>query len=55
MKIKKDNKEKPNFYTRYNYFKYQMILFRLLNTLANYQGYINNMLAKKLDIFVIFY
>ena len=29
--------------------------FRLSNTLASFQGYINNILSKKLNIFVIVY
>ena len=32
-----------------------MILFGLFNALASFQGYINKILAKKLDIFVIVY
>ena len=31
------------------------MLFRLSNTLANFQGYINKIFAKKLDIFDIVY
>ena len=53
MKIKKSNKKKPVFYIQYCYFKYQVILFRLFNILANFQDYINKILAKKLDIFII--
>ena len=30
-----------------------MMLFRLSNTPANFQGYINKILAENLDIFVI--
>ena len=43
------------FKTRYGYFKYQMILFDLINTLVSFQRYINKILAKKLDIFIIVY
>lgn len=32
-----------------------MILFRLSNAPANFQGYINKILAKKFDIFIIIY
>ena len=32
-----------------------MMLFGLLNILAKFQSYINKILAKKLDVFVIFY
>lgn len=31
------------------------MLFELTNTLANFQGYINKILAEKLDVFVIIY
>ena len=30
-------------------------VFRLSNTLASFQGYINNILGKKLDIFINIY
>ena len=43
------------FKTRYNYFEYQVILFGLSNTLATFQGYVNKILAEKLDIFVTIY
>ena len=55
MRIKENDKEKMAFWTWYGYFKYQIILFRLSNTLVNFQGYINKILAKKLNIFVIIY
>ena len=32
-----------------------MIPFKLTNTLASSQGYINKIFAKKLDIFIIIY
>ena len=32
-----------------------MILFELSNALASFQGYINKILAKKLNVFVIVY
>lgn len=43
------------FQTWYGHFKYQIISFELSNALANFQGYINKILAKKLNIFVIVY
>ena len=43
------------FQTRYSYFKYQLMLYRLFNAPASFHGYINKILAKKLDIFVIIY
>ena len=53
MKIKVGNKGKTAFRTRYEHFEYQVMFFRLSNALASFQGYINKILAKKLDIFVI--
>lgn len=41
------------FWTRYGHFKYQVMPFDLFNVLASFQEYINKMLAKKLDVFVI--
>ena len=41
------------FRTWYGYFEYQVILFGLSNAPASSWGYINKILAKKLDIFVI--
>lgn len=55
MKIKKGNKCKTVFYTQYDYFEYQVMLFKLFCTLASFQGYINKILAKKLNIFIIVY
>ena len=43
------------FQTRYSHFKYQIIIFRLSNTPINFQGYINKILAKKHNNFVIVY
>lgn len=39
--------------TRYRYFESQIISFKLLNALTNSQKFINKILAKKLNIFVI--
>ena len=55
IKIKERDKWKTVFWTRYDYFKYQMILFGLSNAWASFQGYITKILAEKLDIFVIIY
>ena len=41
--------------THYGYFKYQIMPFGLFNSLATFQGYVNKILADKLDIFVIVY
>ena len=43
------------FRTQYGYFKYQVMLFGLSNTPATFQGYINKILAEKLDIFIVVY
>ncbi len=37
------------------HFEYQVILLGLTNAPATFQGYINKILAKKLDVFVIVY
>ncbi len=42
-------------FTRYGHFKYQVMLFGFFNAPASFQGYINKILAEKLDIFVIVY
>lgn len=43
------------FMIRYSHFKYQVIPFGLSNTPASFQSYINKILAKKLDVFIIIY
>ena len=43
------------FKTGYGHFKYQVMLFGLSNAPATFQGYVNKILAEKLDIFVIIY
>ena len=43
------------FKTRYGHFKYQVMLFGLSNAPATFQGYVNKILAEKLDIFVVVY
>ena len=55
MRIRKGDEWKTAFRTRYGYFKYQVMPFGLTNKLANFQGYINKILAEKLDIIVIVY
>ena len=40
---------------RYSQFKYQVMLFGLSNVLASFQSYINKILPKKPDIFIIVY
>ncbi len=41
------------FKTRYDHFEYQVMSFRLTNVPIMFQGYINKILAEKLDVFVI--
>ena len=55
MRIKEGDKWKTVFQTRYGHFKYQVILFGLSNAPTSFQGYINKILAEKLDIFIIVY
>ncbi len=55
MRIREGDEWKTAFRTRYGHFKYQVMLFGLINTLATFQGYINKILAKKLNVFVIVY
>ena len=55
MRIKEGDKWKTAFKTRYGYFEYQIMPFELSNALASFQGYINKILAKKVDVFVIVY
>ena len=55
MQIRKGDEWKTAFRTWYSHFKYQMMPFGLTNVPASFQGYINKILAKKLDIFVIMY
>ncbi len=43
------------FWTRYDHFEYQVMLFGLTNIPATFWVYINKILAKKLDVFVIVY
>lgn len=55
MKICKDNKWKIILKTQYSYFKCQIMSFGLSNIPRSFQGYINKILAEKLNIFVIIY
>ncbi len=55
MKIRESDEWKTAFRTRYGYFEYQVMLFGLTNAPATFQGYINKILAKKLNIFMIIY
>ena len=55
MRIKEGAKWKTAFKTRYGHLEYQMISFGLSNAQASFRGYINKILAKKLNVFVIVY
>lgn len=55
MKIRKRDGWKTAFRTQYGHFEYQMMPFGLSNAPASFQGYINKILAEKLDIIVIVY
>ena len=55
MRIREGNKWKMAFRTRYGHFEYQVILFGLSNAPVTFQGYVNKILAEKLDIFVVVY
>ena len=53
--IKKRDKWKTAFWTRYGHYKYYVMFFGLVNTPATFQSYIYKCLAEKLNIFVIEY
>ena len=55
MRICEGDEWKTTFRIRYGYFEYQVMPFGLSNAPATFQGYINKILAEKLDIFVIVY
>ena len=49
------DKWKMAFQTRYGYFEYQVMPFGLSNVPASFYSYSNKTLAKKINIFIIFY
>ena len=55
MKIHENDEWKTDFHTRYGHFKYWFMPFGLFNAPTTFQKYINNIFAKKLDIFIIIY
>ena len=55
MRIKEGDEWKTAFRTRYGYFEYQVMPFGLTNAPGSFQGYLNKILAEKLDICVIVY
>ena len=54
-RIKEGDNWKTAFQTKYGHFEYQVMPFGLFNAPASFQGYINKILAEKLNIFVIVY
>ena len=55
MRICEGDEWKTAFWTRYGHFEYQVMPFGLFNAPATFQGYVNKILAEKLDVFVIVY
>ena len=55
VRIRKGDKWKIAFQIQYSYFEYQIMLFGLSNAPTSFQGYVNKILAEKLDAFVIIY
>ena len=55
MKIHEGDEWETAFRARYGHFEYQVMSFGLSNAQANFQGYVNKILAEKLNIFVIVY
>ena len=55
MRICEGDEWKNAFRTQYDHFEYQVMPFGLSNAPATFQGYVNKILAEKLDIFVIVY
>ncbi len=55
IRIQESDEWKTAFCTRYGHFEYQVRPFGLSNTPASFQGYINKILVKKLDIFIVVY
>ena len=55
IRIKEGDKWKTAFRIQYSHFKYQVMPFGLSNAPGSFQGYINKILAEKLNVFIIVY
>ena len=55
MRICEGNEWKTVFRTRYGHFEYQVMFFGLSIIPATFQGYVNKIVAEKLDIFLVIY
>ena len=55
IRIKKGNEWKTAFRTCFGHYKYLIVSFGLTNGPATWQVYINNVLRKFLDVFVVVY
>ncbi len=55
VQMKKEEKWKTAFWTRYEHYKYTVMLFELKNTLTTFQRLINDTLREYLDDFAITY
>ncbi len=55
MRIRESDIWKTGFRIRYGHFECQVIFFGLINAPAMFQGYINKILAEKLNVFIIVY
>ena len=53
--IYEGDKWKTAFCTRYSYFEYLIMPFKLANTLATFQVYINKALAGYVNVFYVIY
>ena len=55
MQIREKNEWKTAFKICYGHFKYQVMLFGLINAPTIFQSYINKTLVEKFDVFMIIY
>ncbi len=55
LRIQREDKWKTMFHTRYDHFKYMIMLFNLINASVIFQTYINKILTKLLNDFCVVY